>query len=365
MYDYQALVIGAGPGGYPCAIRLGQLGLKTLCVEKEAWGGVCLNVGCIPSKALINASLRLVEMRHADAMGLRVAGDVTVDMPALQAWKGQVVSKLTKGVEQLLKGNGVERALATARLLDAHTVELTSADGVRTVTAEHIVVATGSSPIQIPGFAFADAPILDSTGALALTEVPASLVVIGGGVIGLELGTVYARLGSKVTVVEMLDQVLPGVDPDAVKLLARKLKKDGVEVLLQTRALGWEAGDKGIIVKAAGKDGVERQLPADYALVTVGRRPNTEGFGLRELGVAFDGPFVKVDGQLRTSVPSVFAIGDLIGNPMLAHKATHDGEVVAAAIAGHAAGAAVACSDLTSVPLLSNSRRSPLMLAKR
>ncbi|MBN2798003.1 MAG: dihydrolipoyl dehydrogenase [Deltaproteobacteria bacterium] len=333
-YDYQAIVIGAGPGGYPAAIRLGQLGIKTLIVEKGELGGVCLNVGCIPSKALITAGRRLHEVREADKMGIVVGGTAAVDMGALQAWKGSVVQRLTRGVGTLLQGNGVEVLRGEAVLTAPHTVQVRTAEGERTLTAEHVVLATGSSPIQIPGFSFDDAPILDSTKALALDQVPGHLVVIGGGYIGLELGTAYAALGAKVTVVEATDQLLPGFDPEVVKLIARNLKKAKVRALLSTKALGWEPDGDGVIVRVEGAKGEER-IAADKVLVTVGRRPNTRGVGLEALEVALDGPFVKVDAQRRTNVEGLFAIGDLAGQPMLAHKATHEGEMVAEIIAGH------------------------------
>ena len=334
MSDTQALVIGAGPGGYPCAIRLGQLGIQTTVVEKEYWGGVCLNVGCIPSKALIHASNTYQELQHAETLGFTVSGEISVDMARLQAWKQGVVDKLTGGVRTLLKANNVSMVTGTARLVSRNEVEIEGPEGTRRMTADHIVLATGSSPIQIPGFAFADAPVLDSTKALALTEIPGRLVVIGGGYIGLEMGGVYARLGTEVTVVEMLDQILPGFDPDVVRVLSRSMKKDGVKTLLQTKALGWEQADEGIVVNVEGPDGGKQALPCDYVLVTVGRRPNTADLGLEVLGIEMDGPFVKVDARMRTNVPGVYAIGDLVGNPMLAHKATHEGEVAAEVIAG-------------------------------
>ncbi|MCB9699597.1 MAG: dihydrolipoyl dehydrogenase [Alphaproteobacteria bacterium] len=334
MSDYQAIVIGAGPGGYPAAIRLGQLGVKTLCIEKEYWGGVCLNVGCIPSKALINASHKYQEMQHAADIGFNVSGPVTIDAAKLQGWKQGVVDKLTGGVRTLLKANKVDMMMGTAKLVGPTTVEVQTAEGTKRLTADHVVLATGSSPIEIPGFRFSDGPVLDSTKALALPEIPKKLVVIGGGYIGLELGGVYARLGTEVTVVEMMDQLLPGFDPDVVKVVDRRLKKDGVKVHLKTRALGWEQADDGIVVNVQTEQGA-LALPADAVLVTVGRRPNNKGLGLEELGVQMDGPFVKVDLQMKTSVPGLYAIGDLVGNPMLAHKATHEGEVVAEVIAGH------------------------------
>jgi dihydrolipoamide dehydrogenase len=324
--DYQAIVIGAGPGGYPCGIRLGQLGVKTLVIEKEYWGGVCLNVGCIPSKALINASHRYQELQHSDEMGFTVQG-VSVDMGKLQGWKQTVVDKLTGGVRTLLKQNKVDMLAGTA------TVEVRTAEGVRRITADNIVIATGSSPVEIPGFRFSDPPVLDSTKALALTTIPRRLVVIGGGYIGLETGGLYSRLGSQVVVVEMMNQLLPGFDPDVVKVIERRMKKEGVEWHLETKALGWEQGGDGIVVKVQTPNG-PKDLACDAVLVTVGRRPNTRGFGLEALGVEMDGPFVKVDPKMRTSVPGVYALGDVVGNPMLAHKATHEGEICAEVIAG-------------------------------
>ncbi len=331
---YQAIVIGAGPGGYPCAIRLSQMGVKTLIVEKEFIGGVCLNVGCIPSKALIQAAHTYETVKHAADVGITVGGDISLDMGKLQEWKSKVVGRLTGGVGTLLKANGVETAMGTAKVVAPGKVQITGDDGTRTVTADHIVVATGSRPIQIPGFNFSDPRVIDSTGALALDKVPAKLVVIGGGYIGLEMGGLYAKLGADVTVVEMMGQVLPGFDKEVVKVVARQLKKDGVTTLLNTKALGWEAADDGIVVNVESEKDGKAALPADYVLVTVGRFPNGEGLGLQELGVEYDGRFIKVDKQLKTNVPGIYAIGDVAGQPMLAHKATHDGEVVAEVIAG-------------------------------
>lgn len=331
----QALVIGAGPGGYPCAIRLAQLGIKTLCVDKEYWGGVCLNVGCIPSKALITAAKRFEEIRHADVMGISIPGEPSLDMQKLQAWKDSVVKKLTGGVRTLLKANGADMLSGTAKITGPGRAIVTTAEGPIEVHAEHIVIATGSRPIQVPGFSFADPRVLDSTKALALTEVPKRLVVIGGGYIGLELGGMMAKVGSQVTVVEMANQLLPGFDPEVVQVIARQLKKDGVTVHLETRAMGWEEGANGAVVKVSTPSG-EKTLDADAILVTVGRFPNTENIGLDTLpNLAMDGRFIKIDKQCKTSVPGVYAIGDVAGQPMLAHKATHEGEVVAEVIAGH------------------------------
>ena len=237
--QYQAIVIGSGPGGYPCAIRLGQLGIKTLIVEKESVGGVCLNVGCIPSKALIGAAKQYQHLKHADRFGFELTGEVKVHMDKLQGWKNDVVDKLTGGVKTLLKANKVDTAMGTGRITAKGQVTVSGPDGDTVYTADHIVIATGSRPIQIPGFDYADPPVIHSTGALALSEIPKRMVVIGGGYIGLEMAGVYSKLGTEVTVVEMMDQVLPGFDPDVVKQLKRSMKKDGVRTLLKTRALGW------------------------------------------------------------------------------------------------------------------------------
>jgi len=326
------VVVGAGPGGYPCAIRLGQLGVDTLCIEKENWGGVCLNVGCIPSKALITAGKRMDEIRKADAMGITV-GEPSIDMVKLQAWKQGIVDKLTGGVAHLLKSNKVETLKGTATFTGPKSLSVETADGTVKVECENLVIATGSRPIEIPGFSFADARICDSTKALALSEVPKRVVVIGGGYIGLELGQMLRKVGSEVTVVEMADDIMPGFDQDVVKLLNRKLKKSGITVHKKTAAKGWEESDDGAIVNVEGPKG-PTDIPADAILVTVGRRPNSEG--LESTGVEI-GPRgqIKVDSQLRTNVPGVYAIGDVADGLMLAHKASHDGEIAAEVIAGH------------------------------
>jgi dihydrolipoamide dehydrogenase len=333
---YTAVVLGAGPGGYPCAIRLGQLGVRTLVVEREYWGGVCLNVGCIPSKALIAAGKRLEEVKHAGAMGIEVPEGTRVNMEKLQKWKTTVVGKLTGGVRTLLKGNKVDMMQGEARIVGPGVLEVATADGPRRVEAEHLVIATGSRPIEIPGFSFQDARVLDSTGALALPAVPARLAVIGGGYIGLELGSVYAKLGSKVTVIEALESLLNGFDPEVVKLIERRLKKDGVTVHTRAQALGWEEGDDGAVLRYRGATG-EGTVVCDRILVTVGRRPNTDQIGLESIQPAMQGRFIQTDGQQKTSVPGVYAIGDCTPGYMLAHKATHDGEVAAEVIAGHPA----------------------------
>ncbi|MBM4393321.1 MAG: dihydrolipoyl dehydrogenase [Deltaproteobacteria bacterium] len=331
---YSAVVLGAGPGGYPCGIRLGQLGVKTLVIEREYWGGVCLNVGCIPSKALITAGKRVEEIAHADVMGIEVPGKPVVHMDKLQAWKQSVVNKLTGGVRTLLKANKVDMMVGNAEFTGPRALSVTTAEGVVTVEADNVVIAVGSRPIEIPGFSFKDRRVLDSTKALALDEIPRRLAVIGGGYIGLEMGMMYAKLGSEVTVVEAADQVLPGFDPDVVKLIERKLKKDKVKVFTRSQALGWEEGDGGATLRYRAPDG-EKTVDVDYILVTVGRRPNTDTCKLEATGVAMEGRFIQTDSQLKTSVPGVFAIGDCTTGLMLAHKASHDGEVAAEVIGGH------------------------------
>jgi dihydrolipoamide dehydrogenase len=329
----QAVVIGAGPGGYVSAIRLGQLGIDTLLIEKEYMGGVCLNVGCIPSKALIHAAKEAGISDEAASMGisLELKG---VDMKKMQSWKGGIVDKLTGGVKQLVKANGCQILMGTAKMTSPTTIEVTSAEGTTIVEAENVVLATGSRPIQVPGFEFDEKFVLSSTGALDLDHVPEDLVVVGGGYIGLELGMTYAKLGSKVVVVEMMDQILPGFSKDVVRLLMKKLKGMGAEVLVGAKAKSQTApkGKGEVVVET--KDG-ERKLPADKVVVSVGRRPNSENLGLKEIGVHVDARgFVPADRQQRSNVANIYSIGDLCGDPMLAHVGSYEGEVAAEVIAG-------------------------------
>ena len=340
----EALVIGAGPGGYVAGIRLGQLKKKAMVVERDKPGGICLNVGCIPSKALINAAKYYDKLRHGADIGI-LADNFRVDMPKMQTWKGEVVSKLTGGVKILLKSNGCDYRTGVARLVSRNTVELTEASGKVTIQADNIVIATGSRPIEIPGFKFDGNRIVDSTGALAFDAVPERFVVIGGGYIGIEIGTLYAKLGSKVTVVEALPAILPGNDPDIVQVVARKLKKLGVEVMTGAKAKSWsEVGGRAAVVLDAGNvDSKDVTVTADKVLVAVGRRPNAEGLGLEEVGVKVERGFVTVDKRMRTNVPGIYAIGDVAGQPMLAHKASKEAEIVAEVIAGHKAEFDVRC----------------------
>jgi dihydrolipoamide dehydrogenase len=340
---FEALVIGAGPGGYVAGIRLGQLKKKAIVVEKDKPGGICLNVGCIPSKALITASKYYDKIKnHGSEMGLLV-DNMRVDMDKMQSWKGEVVSKLTGGVKILLKANGCDYRTGTARLVSRNAVEVTDAAGaVTTIQADNIIIATGSRPIEIPGFKFDGNRIVDSTGALDFATVPERFIVVGGGYIGIEIGTLYAKLGSKVTVVEALPTILAGNDPEIIQAVARKLKKLGVEVMTGAKAKSWtEAGSRAAVTLDVG--GRDVTLEADKVLVAVGRRPNSEGLGLEQVGVKIEKGFIPVDKRLRTNVPGIYAIGDVAGQPMLAHKASKEAEVAAEVIAGHRAEFDVRC----------------------
>jgi dihydrolipoamide dehydrogenase len=343
---FDAVVIGAGPGGYPAAIRLGQLKVKTAIIEREYIGGVCLNVGCIPSKAVIHAAKMFDKLGHSDDIGITITGKPALDMAKLQSWKGGVVGKLTGGVRTLLKANHVEIIEGSATLgkpgPDGHRVTVKTRTGEQTIIAKNVVLATGSRPVEIPGFHIDQQRIIDSTGALALTAVPPRLIVIGGGYIGLELGMCYAKFGSKVTVVEAMPRLLGTMDKDCVTVVERKLKKMGVEVMLDTKAKSWEdKGDRAVLTVELkegrnGQSGNTAAIDADKILLSIGRRPNSDNLGLEQAGVTIaKGGFVTADDQLRTNVPGIYAIGDLIGGMMLAHKATKEGEVVAEVIAGH------------------------------
>lgn len=334
--SFDVVVIGAGPGGYVCAIRSAQMGLKTAIIEREYMGGVCLNVGCIPSKALITAGHFLHKMEHnASEMGFTLPGKVKVDMKQMQTWKKSVCDRMAGGVEQLLKGNTVTIIRGDASFKTTTELTVKSKTGTETVTAKSFVIATGSRPIEIPGFAFDEKNVLSSTGGLALDERIESAVVIGGGYIGLEIGSMLSNFGTKVTVVEANKGLLVGLaDAECVQVVARKLKKSGVDVMLEAKAKGWKKAGKGVevTVEVGGK---EQVLKADKVLVTVGRRPNSDQANIKGVGIAVDEKgFVKVNAQRRTNVPHIFAIGDVACQPMLAHKASHEGVMVAEIIAG-------------------------------
>ena len=329
----KVVVIGAGPAGYVCAIRLAQLGQSVTVVEKEALGGVCLNVGCIPSKALIAAGSLLDRISHAKTMGITAKG-LQLDVGKLVEWKQGIVGKLTGGVGILLKNHGASVEYGAARIIDRNTVAVVGKDGEKRLSCDEIVIATGSVPTEIPGFDYDGEHVWSSTEALAPADVPGHLLVIGGGYIGLELGQMYKKLGSKVTVVEFTGGALPGQDKDCVKIVERMLKKTKVKLLTQTAAKGYKVKDGKLIVSVEGKKGVDT-IECDQILCTVGRRPYSEDLGLGAVGLSVDERgFLPVDKQMRTQVPNIYAIGDIAGQPMLAHKGSKEGLVAAAVIAG-------------------------------
>lgn len=334
------VVIGAGPGGYVCSIRLGQLKQKVICVEKEEVGGVCLNWGCVPSKALISASHTYEKVKdHGQTMGIFADG-VRLEVAKTQEWKNGIVKKLTGGVRGLFKGNGVELVIGDARVTGPRTVEVKNKEGgVDTIEAtKAIVIATGSSTIEIPSFKFDGEQIIGAREAVSLGSVPKRLLVIGGGVIGLELGMVYQKFGSELTVVEATAGLLPGIDPDLTAVVEKKLVKGGAKVLKNAKALGYEKNaDGSVAVKVDLGGGNHDTIVVDTVLVAVGMRPNGAGLGLEEIGVKVERGFVPTDPLGRTNVDGVYAIGDVSGHPMLAHKASKEGEVIAEIIAGHKA----------------------------
>jgi len=337
--EVDLLVIGAGPGGYVAAIRAGQLGLKTLLVDKDGrLGGECLNYGCIPSKALIFAANLVHRLRSASDMGIEYR-DLRVNTAKLQQWRQSVVERLNRGIEQLCKANGVEVRFGEASFRDPHRILVRGAEGEDEVEAKHVIVATGSRPIELPGFAFDGTRVISSKEALELSPLPRALLVIGGGVTGLEMGTYFTKLGTKVTVVELLEQILPGTDPEVVRVVARSLKHLGLDVHVKSQAKGWKEEGGRLLVSAETPDG-PREFPVDTVLVTVSRRPNTEGLNLAAAGVETDAKgYVRVDAQMRTNVRHIFAVGDVTGLPFLAHKASRQGIVAAEVAAGKPAGA--------------------------
>jgi dihydrolipoamide dehydrogenase len=335
------LVIGGGPGGYVAAIHAGQLGIPTVLIEREQLGGTCLNIGCIPSKALIHVAEefdKTVQYAEASPLGIRVRAP-EIDIERTVAWKDGIVQKLTRGVGALLKKHGVKVVQGEARVIDGKTVEVTlsgqgqgagEAQRVR-LHCEHLLLAAGSEPTALPSMPFGG-KVVSSTEALSPKTLPKRLVVVGAGYIGLELGTVYRKLGVEVTVVEALDRVLPAYDAELVKPVADALVRKGVSVLLGHKVLGLSAD--GNAVRVQDRDGKEHALPADQVLVAVGRRPRTQGWGLEQLQLDRNGAALRIDDQCRTSMRGVWAIGDLAGEPMLAHRAMAQGEVVAELIAG-------------------------------
>jgi dihydrolipoamide dehydrogenase len=328
------LIIGGGPGGYVAAIRAGQLGIPTVLVESAQVGGTCLNIGCIPSKALIHAAEEFHKATHyagESELGIRVA-DPRIDIARTVGWKDGIVKRLTGGVGALLKKNGVNVVNGWARIVDGKTVEVDRADAAPLrIRCEHLLLATGSVPVELPFMPFGGA-VVSSTEALAPASLPAHLVVVGAGYIGLELGTAYRKLGARVTVVEMAGRVLPAYDDELARPVAASLKRLGIDVHLEASVLGLADDGNGVRIRDGG--GNESVLGADRVLVAVGRRPRTEGFGLEGLLLDMNGRAVRIDNQCRTSMRNVWAIGDVAGEPMLAHRAMAQGEMVAEIIAG-------------------------------
>jgi len=336
MQNFDIVVIGSGPGGYVAAIRSAQLGFKTAIIEKEALGGVCLNVGCIPSKAMITATHLLHKAQHDfKTMGLNIKGGIDVDMKTLVSWKQSVCDKMSGGVNQLLKGNSVTVIKGTADFKTTQELTVKSSTGTDTVKAKYFIIATGSRPIEIPGFAFDEKDICSSTGALAFDTIPKRVVTIGGGYIGLEISSYLRKLGTEVTVVEANTSLLSGVvDPECAQVVARKAEKAGIQFKFGAKAKGQKKTKDGyeVTVEINGKDEV---IKTDKILVTVGRRPNGDQANIKGVGIQTDDRgFIKVDAQRRTNISHIFAIGDICGQPMLAHKASHEGVMVAEIISG-------------------------------
>lgn len=331
--EVDTIVIGAGFGGYVAAIRASQMGQKVLIIEKDKIGGVCLNVGCIPSKALITAGHKYQDaLANSKTMGISTK-KVTLEFVKTQEWKEkQVVNKLTSGVKMLLKKNKVETVMGEAFLVDDHTLRVIIDNNAQTYEFKHSIIATGSRPIEIPGFKFGGR-VIDFTGGLALSEVPEKLIIIGGGVIGTELGTAYTNLGAETIILEGSSQILPTYEKDMVRVVETGLKKKGVTVL--TNAMAKTVIDNGdnVTVKYS-IDGQETEVTADYVMVTVGRRPNTEDIGLEQVGITVNEQgLISVDQQGRTNIPNIFAVGDVVPGPALAHKASYEGKIAAEAIA--------------------------------
>ncbi len=334
---FDVVVIGSGPGGYVCAIRAAQLGLKTACIEKDnTLGGTCLNVGCIPSKALLSVSEKYEHAAHGFAdIGIDV-GKPKIDLKKMMAHKDKVVGANTQGIAFLFKKNKVAHFVGTGSVTGPNTVEVNGKDGKKTLTAKNIVIATGSESTPLPGITVDEKQIVTSTGALALSKVPASMAVIGGGVIGLEMGTVWQRLGTKVTVIEYMDRILPTMDGELSKEMKKILTKQGMEFKLSTKVTGAKTSKDKVTLSLEGAQGGNAEtLDVETVLVAIGRRPYTQGLGLDKAGVKLDNRGrVDIDDHFRTNVPSIYAIGDVVRGAMLAHKAEDEGVVVAEIIAG-------------------------------
>ena len=327
MADFDLIVIGAGPGGYVAAIRGAQLGMKVACVEKEkTLGGTCLNIGCIPSKALLNSSEKFIEIsNHADEHGISI-GKVDLDLSKLMQRKNKIVKQLTSGIGFLFKKNKITHLQGSASFVDKKTIKVSSSEGDKNYSATNFIIATGSSSIAIDTIPVDEKQIVTSTGALALEEVPQSLLVIGGGYIGLEMGSVWSRLGSKVTVVEALDRIVPTMDEEIAKEFMKSLKKQGLEFKLSHKVTSTKVSKSGVEVSMETSEKKQIIEKYDVVLMSVGRKPNTDGLNLEEIGLKLnERKAIEINSQFKTNIDSIYAIGDVVPGPMLAHKAEEEG----------------------------------------
>ena len=333
---FQAIVIGGGPGGYVCAIRLSQLGIKTACVESRgSLGGTCLNIGCIPSKSLLNLSENFHKVKHFSNLGIEISA-VKLNLEKMMKNKDKVVTILTKGIEFLFKKNKITHYKGTGSFKSATQVSIIDDKKKETIIdSDKIIISTGSEPISLPGVKFDEKVIVSSTGALTLSKVPKKMVIVGAGYIGLEMGSVWSRLGSEVHVVEFLDHITPGMDKEISKEFMKILQKQGINFHLQTKVNSIKKNNKGAVVSTTNKDGKKINFECDVVLVSVGRKPNTKNLNLDAIGIALDDKKrVKVDKNFQTNVKNIYAIGDVIAGPMLAHKAEEEGIAIAELIAG-------------------------------
>lgn len=333
MREFDVAVIGGGPGGYVCGIRAAQLGLSTVVVEADRLGGECLNYGCIPSKSLITVSKLYSKIRESERFGVHVPS-ARVDLRETQKWKGQVIERLTSGIGSLLKGNGADLIMGTAEVVDRNRVKVVSEGSEEEISAKNLVIATGTTAIRLPGIPVDGNVVVTSKEALEFTSPPEHLLVIGGGVIGIELACMYQKLGSKITIVEMTGQLLPGNDPELVRVVQRKLEAGGAEIHLGSTVSSVAASGEKARVEVKTQEGAI-QVEADRVLQSVGKRPVTERLNLNSLGVRTDQKgYIQTDSRMMTNVPGIYAIGDVRGPPLLAHKASREGLVAAEAIAG-------------------------------
>ena len=333
---FQAVVIGGGPGGYVCAIRLSQLGIKTACVEsKDALGGTCLNIGCIPSKNLLNFSEKFYSAKNFSNLGIEV-GKVKLNLDKVMKNKDKAVDVLTKGIEFLFKKNKVTYYKGTASLKSSNQISVTSSKNKEIIIeTENVIISTGSEPASLPGIKFDEKVIVSSTGALSLNTVPKKMVVIGGGYIGLEMGSVWSRLGSEVHVIEFLDHITPGMDKEISKEFMKILQKQGINFHLETKVESIKKNNKGVIILTSDKNKKKINFNCDVALISVGRKPNTKNLNLSSVGVVLDEKKrIKTDKNFKTNIKNIYAIGDVIEGPMLAHKAEEEGIAVAELLAG-------------------------------